>query len=115
MDGSHIRDLYLDQFYLQDPTLAFLGCSLCFVLYLCQCSLSVAVALGTSTFLSAEYTALALAKVWTNTAKLPNTETMQALYDKTVEERGGYGKYVMFWGPKRSAGRSIRSCPRTQR
>ena len=35
LDGSHIRDLYLDQFYLRDPTLAFLGgswrfCVLCF-------------------------------------------------------------------------------------
>ena len=110
MDGSHIRDLYLDQFYLQDPTLAFLGCSLCFVLYLCQCSLSVAVALGTSTFLSAEYTALALAKVWTNTAKLPNTETMQALYDKTVEERGGFGKYVLFLAPGQFFGVSFGPC-----
>ena len=25
LDGSHIRDLYLDQFYLRDPTLVFLG------------------------------------------------------------------------------------------
>ena len=34
LDGSHVRDLYLDQFYLRDPTLAFLGrswfCVLCF-------------------------------------------------------------------------------------
>ena len=35
LDGTHIRDLYLDQFYLRDPTLAFLGglwqfCVLCF-------------------------------------------------------------------------------------
>lgn len=25
LDGSHIRDLYLDMFYIQDPTLAFIG------------------------------------------------------------------------------------------
>ena len=25
LDGSHIRDLYLDHFYMQDPTLAFIG------------------------------------------------------------------------------------------
>ncbi|KAF8556446.1 FAD/NAD(P)-binding domain-containing protein [Imleria badia] len=79
MDGSHIRDLYLDQFYLRDPTLAFLG-----------------VSLSSSSFLFAEYTAFALAKVWTNTAKLPNTQTMESLYNKTVEERGGYGKYLLF-------------------
>lgn len=27
LDGSHIRDLYLDIFYIQDPTLAFIGSS----------------------------------------------------------------------------------------
>jgi len=37
LDGSHIRDLYLDQFYLRDPTLVFIGCALsvlCFVPHL---------------------------------------------------------------------------------
>ncbi|KAF8550557.1 FAD/NAD(P)-binding domain-containing protein [Imleria badia] len=77
LDGSHIRDLYLDQFYVRDPTLAFLG-----------------VSSGTSSFLSAEYTALALAKVWTDTAMLPDTETMQALYDKTVEKRSKVPRYL---------------------
>ncbi|KAI9573780.1 hypothetical protein HD554DRAFT_2201978 [Boletus coccyginus] len=79
LDGSHIRDLYLDQFYLRDPTLAFVG----FVL-------------ATPSFLYPEYTSLALAKVWTNTAKLPNTRTMRAFHEKTVKERGGYGEYVLF-------------------
>ncbi|KAF8556436.1 FAD/NAD(P)-binding domain-containing protein [Imleria badia] len=85
LDGSYIRDLYLDQFYIQDPTLAFLGFPL-----------------GTPSFIYPEYTALALAKVWTHKAKLPGTQTMRALYGKTVEERGGFGKYVLFWGPERS-------------
>ncbi|KAF8556439.1 FAD/NAD(P)-binding domain-containing protein [Imleria badia] len=85
-DGLYIRDLYLDQFYLRDPTLAFLGFPL-----------------GISPIVSTEYTALAVAKVWTNKAKLPDTQTMRALYEKTVAERGGYGKYVMFWGPERSS------------
>ncbi|KAI9573779.1 hypothetical protein HD554DRAFT_2052569 [Boletus coccyginus] len=79
LDGSHIRDLYLDQFYLRDPTLAFIG------------------------FLPSQpaldYTTLAVAKVWTNTAKLPSSRTMRVLYEKTVEERGGYGKNVLFMGP----------------
>ncbi|KAF8556440.1 FAD/NAD(P)-binding domain-containing protein [Imleria badia] len=86
LDGLYIRDLYLDQFYLRDPTLAFLG-----------------VPLGTPSFTLAEYTALALAKVWANKAKLPNSQTMRALYEKTVVERGGYGRYVLFWGSERSA------------
>ncbi|KAF8556442.1 FAD/NAD(P)-binding domain-containing protein [Imleria badia] len=85
MDGSHIRDLYLDLFYFWDPTLAFLG-----------------VPLGAQSFTNLDYMPVALAKVWANKAKLPNAQTMWALHEKTVEERGGYGKYVMFWGPQRS-------------
>ncbi|KAI9573778.1 hypothetical protein HD554DRAFT_2166551 [Boletus coccyginus] len=86
LDGSHIRDLYLDLFYLQDPTLAFIGFTL-----------------GMVPFQFPDYTTLALARVWTNTAKLPSSRTMQALYEKTLEERGGYGKYCMFLGPERFA------------
>ncbi|KAF8553187.1 FAD/NAD(P)-binding domain-containing protein [Imleria badia] len=86
LDGSHLRDLYLDLFYIQDPTLAFIG-----------------MPEGTQSFVFSEYSTLALAKVWSNTAKLPNSQTMRALHDETVEERGGYGKYVMFWGPQRTS------------
>ena len=56
---------------------------------------------------SLDYTTLALAKVWTDTAKLPNSKTMRALYEKTVEERGGYGKYLFFFGPERLSGKSF--------
>ncbi|KAF8553186.1 FAD/NAD(P)-binding domain-containing protein [Imleria badia] len=86
LDGSHLRDLYLDTFYIQDPTLAFIGMTE-----------------GTQFFVFSDYTTLAVAKVWSNTAKLPNSQTMRALHDKTVEERGGYGKRVMFLGPERSS------------
>lgn len=65
--------------------------------------------MDTPSFTLAEYTAVALAKVWTNKAKLPNSETMRALYEQSVEERGGYGKYVLFWGYKRSSGKPIHS------
>ena len=75
---------------------------LCFVFHLC--SFKHAVPLGARSFPSLQYTTLALAKVWTNTAKLPNSQTMRALHEKTVEERGGYGKYVLYWGPVRSSG-----------
>ena len=62
---------------------------------------------------SLDYTTLALAKVWTDTAKLPNSKTMRALYEKTVEERGGYGKYFFFFGPERLSGKSfcLLNCP----
>ena len=110
LDGTHIRDLYLDQFYLRDPTLAFVGCRrpvLSVVPHLC--SFRDAVTLATVTFQILDYTTLALAKVWTNTAKLPSSQTMRALYEKTVEERGGYGKYFLYLGQERAAGKSIYS------
>ncbi|KAN0088857.1 hypothetical protein V8E55_005914 [Tylopilus felleus] len=88
LDGSYIRDLYLDQFYLRDPTLAFIN-----------------VPLGILSFILSEYTTLAVAKVWTNKAKLPTSQTMRTLYEKTVEERGGYGKYLLFLGSKRTNAR----------
>ncbi|KAF8555876.1 FAD/NAD(P)-binding domain-containing protein [Imleria badia] len=90
LDGSHVRDLYLDLFYIQDPTLALIGMTL-----------------GTESFVFSEYSMLALAKVWTNTAKLPNSQTMRESYDKTVEERGGYGNRVMFLGDERVSGKSF--------
>ena len=77
------------------------------LLYLCL--LRATVPLGTLSFMYLDYTAVALAKVWTNKAKLPNTQTMLSSYEKTVEERGGFGKYVLFWGPERSEGNSTHS------
>jgi hypothetical protein len=66
--------------------------------------------LAAPSFSSLQYTTLALAKVWTNTAKLPSSRTMLALHEKTMEERGGYGKYALFFGPKRSSGKSFVAC-----
>ena len=45
--------------------------------------------------LSAEYMSLALAKVWTGTAKLPSERTMCDEHRRTIEKRGGYGKQVL--------------------
>lgn len=45
------------------------------------------VSLGTITYLSLDYTTLALAKVWTHTAKPPNNETIVG-----VVRNAGYGK-----------------------
>ena len=63
--------------------------------------------MGILLFTLPEYVSLALAKLWTNQAKLPSTQTMQTLYKNTVEERGGYGKWVLYWGPERSDGKWI--------
>ncbi|KIJ63826.1 hypothetical protein HYDPIDRAFT_112795 [Hydnomerulius pinastri MD-312] len=83
-DGSHIRDLHLDLFYIPDPTLAFLGMNL-----------------GTQSFSYSDYLCLALAKVWSNTAKLPHTRRMWEMYEERAEERGGLGKHFQFLGPAR--------------
>lgn len=58
-------------------------------------------------YLGSDYTAVALAKVWTNKAKLPSIEMMQAWCNKTVEERGGYGKYFLSFNAERTAGKSF--------
>ncbi|KAH7907114.1 hypothetical protein BJ138DRAFT_1215706 [Hygrophoropsis aurantiaca] len=83
-DGSHIRHLHLDLFYIRDPTLAFLGMNL-----------------GTQSFSYSDYLSLALAKVWSNTAKLPSVSEMWRMYDKVLEDRGGHGKHFQFLGPTR--------------
>ncbi|KAF9240424.1 hypothetical protein BU15DRAFT_45765 [Melanogaster broomeanus] len=85
LDGSHLRDLHLDLFYIRDPTLAFLGINL-----------------GTQPFSYSDYICLALAKVWSNTAKLPSSQTMWKMHDELVEDRGGYSKNLQFLGPERS-------------
>ncbi|KAG6374681.1 FAD/NAD(P)-binding domain-containing protein [Boletus reticuloceps] len=85
VDGAYIRDLYLEQFYIRDPTLAFLGIL--------------------PSYLSLDYTTLALAKVWTDTAKLPSGQAMWTWYNKAVEERRGYGKYFLFLSPQRLSAR----------
>ncbi|KAF8127436.1 hypothetical protein EV363DRAFT_1515362 [Boletus edulis] len=90
VNGSYIRDLYLEQFYIQDPTLAFLGSSDAVL----------------PSYLSLDYTALALAKVWTDTAKLPSGQAMWTWYNKTMEERGGYGKYFLL-NPQRLSGNHV--------
>ncbi|EGO03160.1 hypothetical protein SERLA73DRAFT_174607 [Serpula lacrymans var. lacrymans S7.3] len=83
-NGTHIRDLHLDLFYIRDPTLAFLGMNF-----------------GTQAFTYTDYLALALAKVWSNTAKLPSCQQMWHLYQERVVDRGGYGKHFQFLGPDR--------------
>ncbi|KAF9229990.1 hypothetical protein BU15DRAFT_69582, partial [Melanogaster broomeanus] len=81
LDGSHIRDLHLDLFYIRDPTLAFLG---------------KPVNLGTQPFSYSDYLCLALAKVWSNTAKLPSSLTMRKMHEELVEDRDNI-RYFVGW------------------
>ncbi|KII86697.1 hypothetical protein PLICRDRAFT_55612 [Plicaturopsis crispa FD-325 SS-3] len=75
-DGSHVRSLHLDLFYIEEPTIAFL----------------------TRPFGLAEYWAVALAKVWDNKAKLPSTSELWRIHWGHVKSQGGYGKHFQFLG-----------------
>jgi len=74
-DGSHVRSLYMDTFYIDDPTLAFVN-----------------VNSGPYSFIYPEYVSLAIAKVWAGKADLPCTAEIWRRCEKVVEGRGGYGK-----------------------
>ncbi|KAK7042291.1 dimethylaniline monooxygenase [Favolaschia claudopus] len=75
-DGSHYRSLYRDFIYIEEPTL---------------------VNLNTVTWTFGEYFAIALARVWSGTARLPNQKEMWKEYRHAVADRGGYGKGVLYF------------------
>ncbi|KAJ7929165.1 FAD/NAD(P)-binding domain-containing protein [Mycena leptocephala] len=79
-DGSHYRSLYRDFIYIEEPTLGFMNMNL-----------------NTVTWSFGEYFAVALAKIWSGTAMLPNQEEMWKSYRKAIVARGGYGKGVLFF------------------
>ena len=54
-----------------------------------------------------EYTSLALAKVWTGTAKLPSKRMMQDEHHRTIEKCSGYSKDVLFLPFEESRGVSL--------
>ncbi|KAH9475713.1 Flavin-containing monooxygenase ustF2 [Psilocybe cubensis] len=58
-DGTHLRSLYLDVFYIPDPTLTFVNANH-----------------GMQSFTYAEFTSLAVAKVWAGKADLPLTSEL---------------------------------------
>ncbi|KAF7974358.1 hypothetical protein HWV62_12312 [Athelia sp. TMB] len=58
--------------------------------------------LGMQSFVYAEYLSLALAKVWSNTAKLPSAEEQWRLHRERIERQGGYGRHFQFLGAKRT-------------
>ncbi|KAF1847961.1 dimethylaniline monooxygenase [Cucurbitaria berberidis CBS 394.84] len=73
-NGSQFHNLHKDIFYINDPTLTFVG-----------------VPFFTATFTLFEFQAMVVAKVLSGQAKLPSKEAMRAEYDERVREKG-YGK-----------------------
>lgn len=100
-DGTHVRFLYLDLFYIEEPTLGFMNGQF-------RCSRRHAglnrmvniVNERIPTFVYPELAAQALAKVWAKQAKLPTTAEMGRLHYKYVQEHGGYGKELQILSPE---------------
>ncbi|KAI4943457.1 hypothetical protein J4E91_009367 [Alternaria rosae] len=73
-DGTQFHNLHKDIFYINDPTLAFVG-----------------VPFFTATFTLFEFQAMVVAKVLSGQSKLPSKDAMRAEYDARVNSKG-YGK-----------------------
>lgn len=73
-DGSQFHNLHKDIFYINDPTLTFVG-----------------VPFFTATFTLFEFQAMVVAKVLSGQAKVPSKEVMRAEYDERVRAKG-FGK-----------------------
>ncbi|KAI0788896.1 hypothetical protein C8Q75DRAFT_793645 [Abortiporus biennis] len=84
-DGTHLRSLHLDVFYIEEPTIGFIN-----------------VNVGMQSFTYSEFTSLALAKVWSNKAKIPSTPTLWRLHEERTKVQGGYGRYFQFLGAQRT-------------
>ncbi|KAH8108051.1 hypothetical protein BXZ70DRAFT_903434 [Cristinia sonorae] len=83
-DGSHVRALYLDAFYIPDPTLVFINMNWG----------------AMQSFTHVEFTSLAAAKAWSGTADFPSTKKQWEWYDRTYERRRGYGKHFQYLSPE---------------
>jgi hypothetical protein len=75
-DGTQFHNLHKDIFYINDPTLAFVG-----------------VPFFTATFTLFEFQAMVVAKVFSGQAKLPRQDAMRSEYNEKVKIKG-YGKSV---------------------
>ncbi|KAF8953876.1 hypothetical protein BDZ97DRAFT_572300 [Flammula alnicola] len=80
-DGTHLRSLYLDAFYIPDPTLTFINANF-----------------GMQSFTYSEFISLAIAKIWSGTADFPSTQELWRRYDKLHKERKGYGRHFQWLG-----------------
>ncbi|KAJ3773442.1 FAD/NAD(P)-binding domain-containing protein [Lentinula raphanica] len=86
-DGTHIRSLHLDLFYIEEPTIGFINMNL-----------------GIESFMYSEFAASAIAKVWKGEAKLPSTKEMWDMHWRRVAEAGGaYGGQFMYLGSAKEA------------
>ncbi|KXN92684.1 Thiol-specific monooxygenase [Leucoagaricus sp. SymC.cos] len=83
-DGTHVRSLHLDTFYIDNPTLTFVNANL-----------------GISSFTYGYFQAFAISMVWSGKAQLPKREEMWRLYRERVKEIG-YGKQFSIIGGRRS-------------
>lgn len=70
-DGTQIHNLHHDIFYIPDPTLAFVG-----------------IPFYTATFTLFEFQAIAVAALFTKTAKLPSEKVMRSIYQDRVATKG---------------------------
>ncbi|KAG9192788.1 hypothetical protein G6011_11522 [Alternaria panax] len=73
-DGTQFHNLHKDIFYINDPTLAFIG-----------------IPFFTATFTLFEFQAMVVAKVLSGQARLPSKDAMRLEYDARIESKG-YGK-----------------------
>lgn len=73
-DGTQFHNLHKDIFYIEDPTLAFIG-----------------VPFFTATFTLFEFQAMVVAKVLSSQARLPSKAAMRSEYVEKVKNKG-YGK-----------------------
>ncbi|KAJ7248815.1 FAD/NAD(P)-binding domain-containing protein [Mycena rebaudengoi] len=85
-DGTHLRSLYKDFIYIEEPTIGFLSMNW-----------------GMQSFTYSEYLSLALAKVWSRTAILPASAELWRENEQRVKDRGGYGKHFQFLGADRTS------------
>ncbi|WVF68313.1 hypothetical protein IAT40_003078 [Kwoniella sp. CBS 6097] len=82
-DGTHLRSLYLDTFYIDQPTIAFQGQNV-----------------GIQTFVYGKYAGEAIARVWAGKASLPSHHSMWEHFWNEVKLRGGLRKGFQWFNAK---------------
>jgi len=105
-DGSHLRSLHLDVFHIDSPTLAFVNCMSLFCSTIDLIVNSCEANFGMQSFVYAEFTSLAISKVWAGQAHLPPRGTLWKMYRERVKNIG-YGRQLQYLGVKRTDGMLI--------
>ncbi|KAG6855926.1 hypothetical protein H0H87_009360 [Tephrocybe sp. NHM501043] len=85
-DGTHLRSLWLDLFYIEEPTLGFINMNIG----------------SPQSFTYPEYQAVALTKVWSGKALLPSTSELWRQQRERVKELDGYGPHFQFVGSEKT-------------